>query len=127
VVAVHHLPIYYDSDATKWTGTKDSAAAIASHIIVEKDGSNFKIAQTGVFTLTPNQGLDINSYYYLGDSVGLYTNTQPTTGINQVLFYAVDSSTIDINVGEATDLTATSYQALLDDAVGAATAMAIVF
>ena len=120
-------PIYYDSDATKWVGAVDSDLGVASHIVVEKDGSNFKIAQTGVFTLTPNQGLDINSYYYLGSTEGVYTTTQPASGLYQTLFYAVDSSTIDINVAEATDLTATSYQALLDDAVGAATAMAIVF
>jgi hypothetical protein len=120
-------PIYYDSDATKWVGAVDSAAGVASHVVVEKDGSNFKIAQTGVFTLTPNQGLDINSYYYLGNTEGVYTLTQPSTGVYQTLFYAVDSSTIDINVAEATDLTAISTQALLDDAVGAATAMAIVF
>jgi len=120
-------PVYYDSDAAKWTGAKATTTDVASHIIVEKDGSNFKIAQTGVFTLTPHQGLDINSYYYLLDSAGFYTATQPTIGVNQTLFYALDSSTIDVNIAEAVDLSAVSTQALLDDAIGAATAMAIIF
>ena len=124
-------PIYYDSDTAKWTGAKATTTDVASHVIVEKDGVNFKIAQTGVFTLTPHQGLDINSYYYLDDSAGFYTSTQPTIGINQTLFYAVDSSTIDVNIAEAVDLTAVNTQALkeeiLADAIGAATAMAIVF
>ena len=124
-------PVYYDSDAVKWTGAKATAADVASHIIVEKDVSTFKIAQTGVFTLTPHQGLDINSYYYLLDSAGFYTNNQPTVGISQTLFYALDSSTIDVNIAEAIDLSAVDTQSLkeeiLADAIGAATAMAIVF
>ena len=97
-------PIYYDSDATKWVGAVDSAAGVASHVVVDKGGSDFKIAQTGVFTLTPNQGLDINSYYYLGNTEGVYTTTQPTNGIYQSLFYAVDSSTVDVNIAEAQDI-----------------------
>ena len=102
-------PVFYDSDAGYWTGAKADSALTASHIIVEfsTSNSNFKIAQTGIFTLDSNSGsptfLD-NSYYYLSDSSGVPTPTQPTTGIFQVLYYALDSDTIDINLGDAVEI-----------------------
>ena len=102
-------PVFYDSDAGYWTGAKADSASTASHIIVEfsTSNSNFKIAQTGIFTLDSNSGsptfLD-NSYYYLSDSSGVPTPTQPTTGIFQVLYYALDSDTIDINLGDAVEI-----------------------
>ena len=116
-------PVYYDSDAVKWVGAVDSDDGVASHIIVEKNtGVDFKIAQTGVFTLTPHQGLDINSYYFTGSTIGAATNTQPTVGINQPLFYALDSSTIDINIAEATDLSATNASSTILGTTAAAPA-----
>jgi len=102
-------PVFYDSDAGYWTGAKADSASTASHVIVEfsTSNSNFKIAQTGVFTLDSNSGsptfLD-NSYYYLSDSSGVPTATQPTTGIFQALYYALDSDTIDINLGDPVEI-----------------------
>jgi hypothetical protein len=102
-------PVFYDSDAGYWTGAKADSASTASHVIVEysTSNSNFKIAQTGVFTLDSNSGsptfLD-NSYYYISDSSGVPTPTQPTTGIFQALYYALDSDTIDINLGDPVEI-----------------------
>jgi hypothetical protein len=102
-------PVFYDSDAGYWTGAKADSASTASHIIVEfsTSNSNFKIAQTGIFTLDSNSGsptFSDNSYYYLSDSSGVPTPTQPTTGIFQALYYALDSDTIDINLGDPVEI-----------------------
>jgi hypothetical protein len=102
-------PVYYDSDAGYWTGAKADSAATASHIIVEysTSNSNFKIAQTGIFTLDSDAAsptFSDNSYYYLSDSSGVPTGTQPTTGIFQALYYALDSDTIDINLGDPVEI-----------------------
>ncbi|MDB4350329.1 hypothetical protein OAA38_00820 [bacterium] len=102
-------PVFYDSDAGYWTGAKADSASTASHVIVEfsTSNSNFKIAQTGVFTLDSNSGSPTfvdNSYYYLSDSSGVPTPTQPTLGVFQALYYALDSDTIDINLGDPVEL-----------------------
>ena len=102
-------PVYYDSDAGYWTGAKADSAATASHVIVEysTSNSNFKIAQTGVFTLDSNSAsptFSDNSYYYLSDSSGVPTATTPLTGIFQALYYALDSDTIDINLGDPVEI-----------------------
>ncbi len=102
-------PVFYDSNAGYWTGAKADSASTASHVIVEfsTSNSNFKIAQTGVFTLDSNSGSPTfvdNSYYYLSDSSGVPTPTQPTLGVFQALYYALDSDTIDINLGDPVEL-----------------------
>ena len=125
-------PVYYDSDAGYWTGAVDSADGVASHVIVKYNtsGSTFEIAQSGIHDLDSDGSsptFDANSYYFLGSTDGVPTTTQPTNGIYQSLYYALDNNTIDVNIAEAQDITAASTQSLLDDAIGAATAMAIVF
>ena len=106
-------PVYYDSDAGYWTGAVDSADGVASHVIVKYNtsGSTFEIAQSGIHDLDSDGAsptFDTNSYYFLGSTDGVPTTTQPTNGIYQSLYYALDNNTIDVNIAEAQDITASN-------------------
>ena len=102
-------PVYYDSDAGFWTGAFRSDSDVASHVIIKYNSadSEFNIASSGVFTLDSNGSaptLDTNSYYYLGDSSGIATPNNPSSGLLQALYYAVDSNKVDLNIAEAVTL-----------------------
>ena len=102
-------PVFYDSDAGYWTGAKADSDLVASHVITNFSTSTatFEIAQTGIFNLDSNGSSPTfikNSFYYLSDSAGVPTPTQPLTGVFQPLYYALDSNKIDINISDAVSI-----------------------
>ena len=104
-------PVFYDSDAGYWTGAKADSALVASHVITNfaTSTATFEIAQTGIFTLDSDGSsptFKVNSFYYISDSAGVPTPTQPLTGIFQPLYYVLDSNKIDLNISDAVQIAA---------------------
>ena len=100
--------VYYDYDASIWTGAYADSAHIASHVIVSRNtaANKVEIAQTGVFNLesdgTPVTTLAEHSFYFLPQTSGAFPSTTQDSDVYQVLYYALDTDTIDLNISEAT-------------------------
>lgn len=99
--------VYYDYDASIWTGAYADSAHIASHVIVSRNTTSNKveIAQTGVFNLesdgTPVTTLSEHNFYFLPQTSGAFPSTTQDSDVYQMLYYALDTDTIDLNISEA--------------------------
>jgi hypothetical protein len=99
--------VYYDYDAGVWTGAYADSAHIASHVIVSRNtvGNKVEIAQTGVFNLEsdglPVATLSEHNFYFLPQTSGAFPSTTQDSAVYQMLYYALDTDTIDLNISEA--------------------------
>ena len=99
--------VYYDYDAGVWTGAYADSAHIASHVIVSRStaGNKVEIAQTGVFNLEsdglPVATLSEHNFYFLPQTSGAFPSTTQDSAVYQMLYYALDTDTIDLNISEA--------------------------
>lgn len=98
--------VYFDYDANVWTGAYADSAHVASHVIVSRNtnGSIFEVAQTGVFNLesdgNPVNTLSPHFWYHLPATSGAFPSTSVDPAVGQILYYALDSDSIDLNIGE---------------------------
>lgn len=98
--------VYFDYDENVWTGAYADSAHVASHVIVSRNttGSTFEVAQTGVFNLesdgNPVNTLSPHFWYHLPATSGAFPSTSVDPAVGQILYYALDSDTIDLNIGE---------------------------
>ena len=98
--------VYFDYDANVWTGAYADSAHVASHVIVSRNtaGSTFEVAQTGVFNLesdgNPVNTLSPHFWYHLPSTSGAFPSTSVDSAVGQILYYALDSDSIDLNIGE---------------------------
>jgi len=100
-------PVYYDTSSGLWTGAYADSERYATHVIVRYRSIDsdqiFEIASTGTFDLDSDSAsptLTANREYYLPDSAGGAPSTvKPLSGDYQELYYALDSDTIDVNIG----------------------------
>jgi len=100
-------PVYYDTSSGLWTGAYADSERYATHVIVRyrsiDSNQIFEIASTGTFNLDSDSAsptLTANREYYLPDSAGGALSTvKPLSGDYQELYYALDSDTIDVNIG----------------------------
>jgi len=98
--------VYFDYDANVWTGAYADSAHVASHVIVSRNtaGSTFEVAQTGVFNLesdgNPVNTLSPHFWYHLPATSGAFPSTSVDSAVGQILYYALDSDSIDLNIGE---------------------------
>ena len=104
-------PVYYNTNTDKWTGADyDSLGEnVASHIVTDIQlGVGISVASSGIFDVS-GHGLLLtpHSYYYLAGTPGGTVTTAPAadSGIFQPLYYALDSNTLDIFVGNPVDQT----------------------
>jgi len=97
--------VFYNSTLGLWTGAFEDSDNVASHIIVSTKPLTFDLAQTGVFELESDgqnfNNLSPNRYYYIPDSAGTFPVTTQNINTYQLLYYALDSNTIDLNISEA--------------------------
>lgn len=98
--------VYFDYDENVWTGAYADSAHVASHVIVSRNtnGSIFEVAQTGVFNLesdgNPVNTLSPHFWYHLPATSGAFPSTSVDPAVGQILYYALDSDSIDLNIGE---------------------------
>lgn len=90
---------------TAYTNARADVEANVADVIVLSDGTYL---HSGKVTWT-GHGLTVGAWYYLSQTTdGVYTDTKPTIGLVQQLFFVEDANTVHIDIEEAWNLSSGS-------------------
>lgn len=91
-------PVYIDAAGVVTPSDISDPNTVAQFVVVSTDGTEVCIQDFGVVTLPNSHGFAVGDCVY-EDAAGGTTTTEPTTGINNVLFHAISATKVSISAG----------------------------